>query len=181
MRKLAIIFSLMIIIWSIPLEKKVRACSCVELPPVSVAKEEADAVFLGTIRDIVDEDTQRIVTINVREAWKGVETETIKVYTGFNSGDCGLPIEIGGSYLFYANDFSEGEEPGFLTSTICTRTTTEMNAANDLKELGEGKKEFIQSEPSSSSNNYNVWLFPSIGGVIVVLFILSWIIRKKRN
>lgn len=181
MKRIGILLSVFLLVWSMPLERKARACSCMELPSVSEAKEQSDAVFLGMVTDIADVNIQREVTIDVREAWKGVETKTIKIYTGFNDGDCGLPIETGESYLFYANDFSEGNDDGFLTSTICTRTTAEANAMEDLKELGAGKKEFTQAEPSSSAESHSRWTIPSILGSIVFLFILYWIISKKRN
>lgn len=181
MKRIGILLSVFLLVWSMPLERKVRACSCIELPTVSEAKEQSDAVFLGAITDISDVNIQREVTIDVREAWKGVKTKTIKIYTGFNDGDCGLPIDIGESYLFYANDFSEGNDDGFLTSNICTRTTSEANAMEDLKELGAGKKEFPQAEPSSFADSYSRWYIPSILGSIVFLFILYWFISKKRN
>lgn len=151
-----------------------------ELPSVSIAKDEADAVFLGKVTTIEELDIQREVTLEVQEAWKGVETETIRIYTGYNSGDCGLPIVIGESYLFYATDRSEGEER-FLTSTICSRTAPEGNAAGDLKELGLGKKEFTQSETSSSASSQSSWTLPVISGAIVFLILLIWMFRKKTN
>lgn len=181
MKRFGILLSIFLLVWSMPLERKAHACSCIELPSVSEAKEQSDAVFIGTITDITDVGIQREVTIDVREAWKGVETKTIKIYTGFNDGDCGLPIEIGESYLFYATDRSEGNDDGFLTSNICTRTTAEANAMEDLKELGAGKKEFTQAEPSSSADSYSRWIIPSVLGTIVFLFILYWSVRKKRN
>ncbi len=170
-----------LLVWALPHGKKVLACSCMELPPVSEAKEQADAVFLGEITGVKEVDMQREVTIAVQEAWKGVETTTITIYTGLNSADCGLSIEAGESYLFYAADWSEGEDSDFLTSTICTRTTTAASAAQDIKELGAGKKNFIQSQPAPSSERNANWIIPSILGAIVLLFVLSWIIRKMRN
>ncbi|MBD7907866.1 hypothetical protein [Sporosarcina gallistercoris] len=181
MKKINIFLCVFVLVWAIPHEKKARACSCIELPSVSEAREEADAVFLGIITDIEDLQIQREVTINVREAWKGVRTKTIKIYTGFNDGDCGLPITIGESYLFYATDGSERNDDGFLTSNICTRTTAEANAMEDLKELGAGKKEFTQEEPSSFADGQSRWIITSILGSIVFLLILYGFFLKKRN
>ncbi|MCM3757548.1 hypothetical protein M3197_08600 [Sporosarcina aquimarina] len=181
MKRIGILLTVFLLVWSMPLEREARACSCKELPSVSEAKEQSDAVFLGTITEITDVGIQREATIDVREAWKGVDTKTIKIYTGFNDGDCGLPIVSGESYLFYGTDRSEGRDDGFLTSDICTRTTAEANAKEDLKELGVGKKEFTQAEPSSFADGHPRWIIPSILGSIVFLFILYWIIRKKRN
>lgn len=158
-----------------------HACSCMELPPVSEAKEQADAVFSGEVTSIQDKGVRREVTIDIQEAWKGVERNPIKIFTGFNSGDCGLPIEIGESYLFYATDFGEGEDNVFLTSTICSRTTKMAAAMQDIKELGAGKKKLIQSEPASSSDRQFYWSIPSLLGTMVLLVIISWIVRKKRS
>ncbi|REB06491.1 hypothetical protein DVB69_12355 [Sporosarcina sp. BI001-red] len=180
MKKTGILFGVFLLILSIPHERRARACSCMEPPSVSVAQSEADAVFLGMIIDIADMDIRREVTVDVHEAWKGIKTKTIKIYTGHNSGDCGLPIEIGESYLFYANDWSERSDKGFLTSTICTRTATEANAREDLVELGVGKKEFTQAATSSSATSHSPWFAPTILGSIALLFLLSWFLRKKR-
>ena len=56
MKRIGILLSVFLLIWSIPLERKALACSCMELPSVSEAKGEADAVFRGAITDIVDDD-----------------------------------------------------------------------------------------------------------------------------
>ncbi|MGG0644817.1 hypothetical protein ABE021_12855 [Sporosarcina gallistercoris] len=180
MKKIWLSLIIFILLWGLSFENEVIACSCMELPSVTLAKDEADAVFLGKVTTIEDVGIQREVTIEVHEAWKGIDTETIRIYTGYNSGDCGLPIAIGESYLFYATDRSEGENR-FLTSTICSRTVSEANATDDLKELGLGKKEFTQTETSSPDVSQSRWTIPVISSAFVFVILIIWSFRKKQN
>lgn len=73
-------------------------------------------LFLGVVTDIVDGQIHSEVTIYVQEAWKGVRTKTIQIYIGHNEGDCGLPQQNRGSYLFHATDRSDEKDHSFLVT-----------------------------------------------------------------
>ncbi|WP_420128699.1 hypothetical protein [Longimicrobium sp.] len=77
--------------------------------------------------------TQRVVTLRVDRAWKGVESETVVLMTGWGGGDCGFPFEHGKSYLVYT-DGRPGELP---RAGICGRTAVLSRANADIRALGE--------------------------------------------
>lgn len=189
MKHIALFITMFLLIWMLPEEKQVHACSCMRPPPVSESVEQSDGVFIGKVTAIVDEQSNRRVTIDVSEAWKGVDTQVVEILTGFNSADCGLPVEVGESYLFYANYFGQAEdensdEKKWLTSTICSRTATETNAASDLKELGEGNKNLLKSEIKSSedkSTNNWIWGSISLGVLVLVVFVIMFNKYRKRR
>jgi len=55
----------------------------------------------------------------------------IEVFTGYGGGDCGYEFKIGQRYLVYAYRHKEK-----LTTSICTRTKSFINANEDLAFLG---------------------------------------------
>lgn len=127
-------------------------CSCVGPREVPAALESAKAVFAGTVVAIRDTTvqtqhgpwSQRVVTLRVDRTWKGVESETVVVLTGWGGGDCGFPFERGESYLVYANG-----RPGELLGTgICGRTAELSRAAADLRELGEPSHRWLDRRTS---------------------------------
>ncbi|MDW0110293.1 hypothetical protein [Sporosarcina aquimarina] len=185
MNRITLFLSMFLLMGMMVPSNEVKACSCIEAPPVSEAVDQSDAVFLGTVTSIKELVSNREVTIEVKESWKGVESKTLTVYTGFNSADCGLTIDTGEKYLFYANKSSEDTGDPILTSSFCSRTATELNASEDLKVLGAGQKEFTETKASTpseeDSNSKRLWVVAIGIGVLGIIFIGSWIIRSKRN
>lgn len=185
MNKLRLFLSIFLLMGMVSTSKEVKACSCIEAPAVSEAVDQSDAVFLGTVTSIKKHASNREVTIDVKESWKGIESKTLTVYTGFNSADCGLTVDTGKNYLFYATNSSEDAGDVVLTSSICSRTATEFNASEDLKILGSGQKEFTDTKTHSHSeeefNSRGLWVVAIGIGLLGMIFIGSWIIRSKRN
>lgn len=128
-------------------------CSCVGPQDVPSAVEGAQAVFTGKVLAVRDTTvgtshgswTQRVVTLRVDRTWKGVESETVVVMTGWGGGDCGFPFERGESYLVYA----DGPPGELLRTGICGRTAPLSLSAADLRALGEPARRW--SRPSRSS------------------------------
>jgi hypothetical protein len=121
-----------------------RACTCVCPNRVNDQKEmmrEAKAVFVGEVigyREATGEDSRNhsapyVFRVRVERYWKGVKTPEISISAVSESlpGCCGVKLEIGEKYLFYAvhKDLRTG----------CTRTQRVDRADEDLKALGPGK------------------------------------------
>lgn len=108
------------------------ACSCIPPLPASEAFKSADAVFVGSVtsfgvrgepeksdfdgREVLAFRQGRQAVFRVKKAYKGVQEETITVFTGEGGGDCGFDFIVGHEYLIYANT-SDGQ----LYAGICSR------------------------------------------------------------
>lgn len=114
------------------------ACSCIEPPPPKQAMEASSAVFSGKVVEIQQGQQQfapKRVTFEVDRSYKGVDAGRVVVTTASDSAMCGFGFQQGKSYLVYCHGGKEA-----LGTNICTRTKNIEAAADDLKELGEGKK-----------------------------------------
>lgn len=113
-------------------------CDC--FPPGTVAetRDAAAAVFSGTVvrthrAMFLRPRGKRVITFRVDRAWKGVDSRTVRVVTGWGGGDCGYPFETGQRYLVYASSEARGEA---LWANICSRTAALSAAGEDLRALG---------------------------------------------
>lgn len=123
------------------------ACSCAEMPPPKEAVEEADAVFTGEVVEvrvikqwqdiagdkhldgggIVFEDEQIGYTpvlytrFDVFGVWKGVDSKSVWVRSGYFGASCGYKFKVGGRYLVYGY---WSEEDRVLATGYCTRTAS---------------------------------------------------------
>jgi len=96
--------------------------------------EEATAVFLGKVVSVEPNRSHGLnVTFEVDRAWKGVDGKTALITTPTNS--CGHRFQKGKEYLVYAT----GKAGGVPDTNLCHRTRSRDQAADDLKELGDGK------------------------------------------
>ncbi|HVS00951.1 MAG TPA: hypothetical protein VMW27_30300 [Thermoanaerobaculia bacterium] len=107
------------------------ACSCAPLPEPQQAKDQAAAVFTGTVLGITQEDNRRLVRLRVEESWKGAKCGEVTVTTGLGDADCGYAFQEGQTYLIYAD-----KDRGKLTTNICSRTRPAAEAGDDLTALG---------------------------------------------
>jgi hypothetical protein len=114
-------------------------CMCAGRLDVRTEFDSADAVFTGRVLAIQDPPASsdggwqtRRVTLRVDRAWKGMESDTVVVRTGWSDGDCGFRFRRGGSYLVFAG----AAEDGSLVTGLCDRTTRLRRAAADLRALG---------------------------------------------
>jgi hypothetical protein len=122
----------------------VYACSCMAPGPPRASLQSAVSVFAGKVtsvkaaepagRTISSADPVR-VTFEVSRVWKGAKTPTIVAETARDSASCGVSFSTGEEYLVYADGKSAA-----LQVSLCSRTTLLRNAAQDLRELGEGEK-----------------------------------------
>jgi hypothetical protein len=104
-------------------------------------------VFSGTVTAIEVGGHDKVVTIRVDRAWKGVEAETVTVRTPSGDGPCGYAFQKDQAYLVYANrPEAEGDAKPQLHTNICTRTKPMADAKDDLAALGEGKRPAAKKE-----------------------------------
>jgi len=189
---LSLLFSLFTFLLLSPSEA--LACRCV--PPGHPLEEfeKADGVFAGqviNIESIIDHygDTTKStkITFWVEEAWKGVTFQTLAITTGPTGGMCGYEFKKGEQYIVYAN----GDNEQTLSTSICTRTNKLIFAHEDLKELGEGNKEFQPNANLSMSvievpqrelreQTYAI-IGISVFALIAIILMVRAIVKQKRN
>jgi hypothetical protein len=111
-------------------EKRAIACDCAWHGSPREELQRKDAVFSG---EVISRDFKTAkVEFKVEKVWKGLGAKRIALkYIG---SDCTYPFVVGKKYLVYAF----GKE--ILETNTCTRTKELDKAADDLKELGEGKE-----------------------------------------
>ena len=128
--------------------RDVYACTCLPPPPVSVAVDEARAVFAGRIIDIsttADPTVDITAKFAVSRVWKGpTDQRVIDVRTPSSSAACGLSFSVGDEWLIYA-----GMDERAYTASLCSRAKPLSAAAEDLAVLGEGTVPLSQPPPTS--------------------------------
>lgn len=130
------------------------ALGCTCDAPQSPAQElkRATAVFSGKVvkikrdKKVADIFARVEAVFKVKRVWKGVEQETISVFTSSISTACGYGFKKGITYLVYAY----GNEEGKLYTSICSRTDRFEDWHEDMEELGPGKV-ITKSRSSDSS------------------------------
>lgn len=139
--------------------KSAYACSCLRPAPPLESKQQATAVFAGTV--ISQERSQFEVKVNLRvqRVWKGQIGDTVTIVTNPNSAACGVYFMNREKYLVYA---FQNPNQNQLTTNLCSRTQSFSRASEDLKELGPGNKpkkidrnstDKIEIEPSRDETN----------------------------
>lgn len=181
--------------------KSVFACSCVPPGPPKEELQKATAVFSGTVvsidkRKVPDQNPNGfvayfyVVTFDVEKSWKGVTKKTITVNAGIQGGMCGYPFEDKENYIVYAN----GSDENTLSTSICSRTNKLIYAQEDLKELGTGATELVQSGATelparkfgfSYYGGFNFWYYFGIGmfviGLIALVLIIFLLFKHKQK
>lgn len=113
------------------------ACSCAPLPPPLEARDQANAVFTGTVVGITPDATgnYNLVRFQVLGVWKGVKCREVTIFTGSSDLNCGYNFVAGGTYLVYA--YEDTTVPGVRFNTnLCSRTRLIAEAGEDLAALG---------------------------------------------
>jgi hypothetical protein len=133
----ALILFVLIIFWA----TSSIACTC-DSPyhgyplkeQVRLAKQKADAVFLGQAIDFVTKiDSPGIaIKFRVAKSWKLVSTKEVIIFTPFGNGSCGYHFIIGKQYLIYASEYKDGT----LNTNICKGTALSAKAEKGIKLLG---------------------------------------------
>lgn len=147
------------------------ACECEPLLPLSEALVANDFVLSGRVLAVEGEFKSKDAggsavsadgtssadligwAILVDQVWKGVEADTLVVYTRRGVPSCGYPFKQGESYLIYGNYVSASEllsryemqlgVPGaiILDASLCSRTSELGRASEDLAILATPKWE----------------------------------------
>ena len=142
-----------------------NACTCPPPPPAKEAARRSDRVFLGTVLSIethestelsmwikdriedlgevlgqnwrrnYDRDFWLEVTFEISENFKGAATNTVIVATGWGGGDCGAPVEVGGTYLVFARHLKDRNE--YVTGS-CDGTGEAKRRRAELADLRRG-------------------------------------------
>jgi hypothetical protein len=115
------------------------ACSCAKAPTPCRAYEQAEAVFIGTPKEVSRIESKdeirnsgrayRIFRFSVDQAFRVVNNSQVSVVTGQGAGDCGYDFKIGEQYLVYAYRDSQK----MLSTSICSRTKPVRIADEDLE------------------------------------------------
>lgn len=116
-----------------------EACSCARLGSACEAFWRSGAVFAGEVIEITDHDLRkdrslpasRRARFRVLEAFVGVESTEIEVFTELYEASCGYSFASGGKYLVFAFDYPDGRRGVSLCSL--TRPMGPLNG--DLRYL----------------------------------------------
>lgn len=149
------------------------ACSC--LPPGSPSEELAshDAVFSGKVLDIKEKGEEIEVTVEVIEAWKGINSKETTIYTPSNSAACGVNFETNIEYIIYANN-----DNGEFHTNLCSRTAELAYAQEDVAELGEGNP---LSSLSAKDNEDNFTTNFGISMLVLIGLGSFWFVSKRKK
>ncbi|MBN2193989.1 MAG: hypothetical protein JW751_14335 [Polyangiaceae bacterium] len=168
-----------------------RACSCAGDPI------EPDAVFVGTVvgeEGFVPSSLRarwalwtffRIsfeghrYRVHAKTSWLGLNRPSVTIVTGFGSGDCGAPVEVGKSYLFRTTRGPDGDQRmgacGLRPEPVDLSTFDE--AMVPLMPGGE----IVHWPALPPRPNPWRWL-PLAPGMVAVLSILGWVgVRRLRS
>jgi hypothetical protein len=117
------------------------ACSCIGPSPACQVFAKTDAVFEGRVVSIEAighsealpgtsiRIQEKLVTLEVRQAWKGPATTRVQVVTASQGSACGIAFKAGERYLVFANHRSYD---GRLGASSCGNTRRLDEAADSL-------------------------------------------------
>ena len=128
-----------------------RLCSCVwgygranAKAMVKAALPRTDAVFIGSVVSVTDRTwplpsrpsmivrTRKVVLVLDR-AWKGALEDSVVIWTGTGSGDCGYPFQVNERYLVFA----AAADSGAFSTGLCTLTQPLDAASEYVRALGD--------------------------------------------
>jgi hypothetical protein len=137
----SLVFSLLLLAAATFVAETGHACTCVPKKRAAEELELAAAVFSGKVVEIKRHERPGDMlagveaVFRVEKAWKGVEGETVSVFTGSRMFTCSYGFRKDRTYLVYARRDAGGR----LSTSICSRTKRLKDARADLRELGAGK------------------------------------------
>ncbi|WP_162805722.1 hypothetical protein [Sporosarcina sp. PTS2304] len=182
MKKKVLILPMLLIILAVMNVKPIltAACSCMAPPTADLALSEATAVFSGEVEEVKKntKDNGKTVIFTVQETWKGIDSQTISVFTGNDSASCGINFEVGKEYLVYAHTMDSNGK-NILATTLCDRTAELANATDDLALIGEGQLPTQTEQPADSSTN-PYYLYAGIVVVVALIGLFIWKRAKKK-
>jgi hypothetical protein len=126
----------------------VYACSCIGSGTPGTSLRSAVSVFAGKVTSVkTAEPAGRSinsvrVTFEVSRVWKGDKAPWIAAETAMAGASCGFSFSTGEEYIVYA-----GGSSAVPQVSLCSRTRLLRNAAEDLRELGQGERPMPPSPP----------------------------------
>lgn len=120
----------------------------------------------------------RRVVFQVDRSWKGVNTSSVMIRTGYNNWDSSAyPFEIGSYYLVYASH-AYGDPDKYLLTSLCHSTIESPNNSEDIA--------YLNTLPTLSLRYFPVILrILDTASVIIILLLLGYAFifwrRKKKN
>jgi len=160
------------------------ACSCA----ISTLEEEfarSAAVFAGTVTEItLSPDAPMIssadpvwVKLDVIQAWKGAEAETVELYTARMSISCGYQnFRVGQAFLVFAYQ----DNKGALATGLCNRNDIYSPFTYDVKQLNA----LTSSIPAPATESLPTTAPPIAGSVAVILalsLVLLALLQKQKS
>ncbi len=142
-QKLKLLSIGLLVLALLSLSENAFACVCGPTSPPCEAYWQAEAVFIGTpkelswieyeekLPELVIKRKQTVFSFSVDQAFRGVNGSQVAVLTGMGGGDCEYGFKIGEQYLVYAH--RDGRKKEMLATSICTRTRPVRNAGEDLE------------------------------------------------
>lgn len=121
-----------LLIMGVAFPSDVQACSCVPPPAPWQARAEADAVFAGSVIEVLRTDERLRVTFEITDAWEGELGDRVTVQTRASTASCGYPFAEDKSYLVYAYASDD-----VLRTNLCTRTASFGDASKDISTFEE--------------------------------------------
>ena len=170
----------MFLIYVFLIPKQSYALSCAEPSPPDVAYNEYDAVIIGTVQKIKENNGIKMLTIKVDKSFKGVDKKIITVEEDFTWGES----EFNSDYLYFLN--KDGDN---WVHPLCSPTTSNFNASDKylsdkeeipLQPVVHNEKEpkdtveEVQAEDEGDTNKEE-----SNSLTIIVLIAIAFIDRKS--
>jgi len=134
-------------------------CSCLGKKDVINEYNSSDAVFSGTVTEVLSDSINQIqrIDLDIIESWKGIDTSNIRISTPFTNS-CGYSFEENKSYLVYAVKTTPDSLADTLWTGSCMRTAELFDATEDLEILGSGilgiNREDVMPVSYNLSQNY---------------------------
>jgi MYXO-CTERM domain-containing protein len=127
------------------------ACKCAPPPAPAEALAQSSAVFEAQVTQVNATADELEVTMHVTRAWKGVDTETIRVRTRKDSAACGVEFALNQIWLVYANQTTEPGSAIGLQVLRCGRSRLAEEAADDFAALGLGVVPVAPRDPTPAA------------------------------
>jgi hypothetical protein len=127
------------------------ACKCAPPPETAEALTQSTAVFEAQVTQLNATGDELEVSLRVTRAWKGVDTETIRVRTRKDTAACGVEFAMGQVWLVYANQTTAQDSAIALQVLRCGRSRLAAEAGDDLAVLGLGVVPVAPREPAPAA------------------------------
>jgi hypothetical protein len=132
------------------------ACKCAPPPDPAEALAQSTAVFEAQVTQVNTTADELEVTMHVTRAWKGVDTETIRVRTRKDSAACGVEFALNQIWLVYANQTTESASAIGLQVLRCGRSRLADEAGDDFAALGLGVVPVAPRDPTPGAQDAGV-------------------------